>query len=139
MKNNRYFLCSSDMVVRSLGNSLMVILPDIINKRIIDWFDLKRPLIAFKFQTVSVSILFNPRSERKISSFYPPSQILNRTNNIFELVTVKPVKAIDQRQTEQLMLKENENDDESERNLRLKGQMIYMTDWRLIMFLGTPV
>ncbi|KAG5680710.1 hypothetical protein PVAND_010201 [Polypedilum vanderplanki] len=106
----------SDMVVRSLGNSLMVILPDLINKRIIDWFDLKRPLIAFKFQT-----------------------ILNRTNNIFELVTVKPVKAVDQRQTEQLILKENDNDDDSERKLRLKGQMIYMTDWRLIMFLGTPV
>lgn len=43
----------SDMVVRSIGNSLMVILPDLLNKKIIDWFDLKRPLIAFKFQTVS--------------------------------------------------------------------------------------
>jgi len=41
------------MVVRSLGNSLMVIMPEMINKRIIDWFDLRRPLIAFKFQTVS--------------------------------------------------------------------------------------
>lgn len=37
------------------------------------------------------------------------------------------------------MLKENENDDEIENKLRLKGQMIYMNDWRLIMFLGTPV
>lgn len=37
-------------------------------------------------------------------------------------------------------MKENEKDeDENERKLRLKGQMIYMTDWRLIMFLGTPV
>lgn len=44
------------MVVRSIGNSLMVILPDILNKKIIDWFDLKRPLIAFKFQTVSLTI-----------------------------------------------------------------------------------
>jgi guanylate cyclase len=67
------------------------------------------------------------------------TQILNRTNNIFELVTVKPVKAVDQRQTEQLMLKDKDNEDDSERKLRLKGQMIYMTDWRLIMFLGTPV
>jgi guanylate cyclase len=49
------------------------------------------------------------------------------------------VKAIEQRKTEQLMLKEDEDDDDNEKKLRLKGQMIYMTDWRLIMFLGTPV
>ncbi|CRK99008.1 CLUMA_CG012144, isoform A [Clunio marinus] len=106
----------SDMVVRSIGNSLMVILPDLLNKKIIDWFDLKRPLIAFKFQT-----------------------ILNRTNNIFELVTVKDVKAGDQRKSEQLMLKDSDSEEELERKLTLKGQMIYMSDWRLIMFLGTPV
>jgi guanylate cyclase, other len=53
-------------------------------------------------------------------------------------VTVKAVKAGDQRQTEQLMLKDSE-EDENERKLRLKGQMIYMDNWRLIMFLGTPV
>lgn len=37
------------------------------------------------------------------------------------------------------MLTDSENDDESEKKLRLKGQMIYMDNWRLIMFLGTPV
>lgn len=36
------------------------------------------------------------------------------------------------------MLKDNE-EEEGERMLRLKGQMIYMDNWRLIMFLGTPV
>lgn len=36
------------------------------------------------------------------------------------------------------MLKE-ENEDDIEKKLRLKGQMIYMDNWRLIMFLGTPV
>ena len=66
-------------------------------------------------------------------------QILNRTNNIFELVTVQSVCAGDQRKTEQIMLKESENEEETENRLRLKGQMIYMKDWRLIMFLGTPV
>lgn len=43
----------SDMVVRSIGNSLLVILPELIGKKITAWFDLVRPLIAFKFQTVS--------------------------------------------------------------------------------------
>lgn len=42
------------MVVRSIGNSLMVVLPELIGKRITNWFDLVRPLIAFKFQTVII-------------------------------------------------------------------------------------
>lgn len=44
------------MLVRSIGNSLMVILPDLLGKKITNWFDLKRPLIAFKFQTVNFNI-----------------------------------------------------------------------------------
>uniref|UniRef100_A0A182T968 guanylate cyclase n=1 Tax=Anopheles maculatus TaxID=74869 RepID=A0A182T968_9DIPT len=107
----------SDMVVRSIGNSLMVILPDLLSKKITDWFELRRPLIAFKFQT-----------------------ILNRTNNIFELVTVQSVKKRpeNQRKTE-LVLSEDEHEEEVEKRLRLKGQMIYMENWYMIMFLGTPV
>lgn len=50
---------------------------------------------------------------------------MNRTNNIFELVSLKPVKATDQRQMENLSLEDSENEKE-ECNLRLKGQMIYM-------------
>ncbi|CAH4035389.1 unnamed protein product [Pieris brassicae] len=107
----------SDMVVRSIGNSLMVILPDLVGKKITNWFDLVRPLIAFKFQT-----------------------ILNRTNNIFELVTVEAVmheKAPDRRNN--LLRLSDESDCTTEENLRLKGQMIYMDNWRMMMYLGTPV
>lgn len=113
----------------------MVILPDLLSKKIIDWFELKRPLIAFKFQAVSPLDYFSCN----LNFIYQPQQILNRTNNIFELISVKAVKAADQRKTERLMLKDNESDDDSEKKLRLKGQMIYMDNWRLIMFLGTPV
>lgn len=48
------------MVVRSIGNALLVILPELIGKKITNWFDLVRPLIAFKFQTVSETNLFGP-------------------------------------------------------------------------------
>ncbi|EDV91343.1 soluble guanylate cyclase 88E [Drosophila grimshawi] len=104
----------ADMVVRSIGNSLMVILPELLGKRITAWFDLVRPLIAFKFQT-----------------------ILNRTNNIFELVTVDPVTERIDAQNEDLLL--HDDGSEPEKSLRLKGQMVYMENWRMIMFLGTPV
>ncbi|XP_055377567.1 soluble guanylate cyclase 88E [Condylostylus longicornis] len=106
---------SSDMVVRSIGNSLMVILPELVGNKITNWFDLVRPLIAFKFQT-----------------------ILNRTNNIFELVTVESVpERFDFSKKKELIL--NEDGTEPEKTLRLKGQMIYMETWRMIMFLATPV
>ncbi|KAI8045755.1 hypothetical protein M5D96_001942 [Drosophila gunungcola] len=104
----------ADMVVRSIGNSLMVILPELLGKKITAWFDLVRPLIAFKFQT-----------------------ILNRTNNIFELVTVDPVTERFDSQNEDLL--QHEDGSEPEKSLRLKGQMVYMENWRMIMFLGTPV
>ncbi|XP_017844866.1 soluble guanylate cyclase 88E [Drosophila busckii] len=104
----------ADMVVRSIGNSLMVILPELLGKKITAWFDLVRPLIAFKFQT-----------------------ILNRTNNIFELVTVDPVTDRFDAQNEDLLL--HDDGSEPEKSLRLKGQMVYMENWRMIMFLGTPV
>ncbi|XP_044254249.1 soluble guanylate cyclase 88E isoform X2 [Tribolium madens] len=107
----------SDMIVRSIGNSLMVILPDLIGKKITNWFDLVRPLTAFKFQT-----------------------ILNRTNNIFELVTVEPIlhdKPPERGRQE--MILSDELDLEEDRSLRLKGQMIYMDNWKMMMYLGTPV
>ncbi|XP_055906723.1 soluble guanylate cyclase 88E isoform X2 [Eupeodes corollae] len=105
----------SDMVIRSIGNSLMVILPELIGNKITNWFDLVRPLIAFKFQT-----------------------ILNRTNNIFELVTVEPVpERVDVQKKKELLF--NDDGSDLEKTLRLKGQMVYMDNWRMIMFLGTPV
>ncbi|CAH1958014.1 unnamed protein product [Acanthoscelides obtectus] len=108
----------SDMLVRSIGNSLMVILPDLVGKKITNWFDLVRPLISFKF-----------------------GSILNRTNNIFELVTVEPIlndnppaecRRHDVALSDEMELSED-------RNLRLKGQMIYMDNWKMMMYLGTPV
>lgn len=107
----------SDMVVRSIGNSLMVILPDLLGKKITHWFDLVRPLIAFKFQS-----------------------ILNRTNNIFELVSVEPVltERPSDRKNNHIMMSD-EHDSQDDKTLRLKGQMIYMDNWKMMMYLGTPV
>ncbi|KAF5301430.1 hypothetical protein FQA39_LY02159 [Lamprigera yunnana] len=108
---------SSDMIVHSIGNSLMVILPDLAGKKLTNWFDLVRPLISFKFET-----------------------ILNRTNNIFELLSVEPVlndKPNEKNKREMLLSEEHEG--QEEKNLRLKGQMIYMDSWKMIMYLGTPV
>ncbi|GJQ65687.1 hypothetical protein Trydic_g7773 [Trypoxylus dichotomus] len=46
---------SSDMIVKNAGNSLVALLPDMVGKRLTNWFDLVRPLITFNFQTVSIN------------------------------------------------------------------------------------
>lgn len=54
------------------------------------------------------------------------------------MVTVEPVMdRVDTNKGKEFMLDEHEND--IDKNLRLKGQMIYMDNWKMIMFLGTPV
>ncbi|KAG8234468.1 hypothetical protein J437_LFUL015110, partial [Ladona fulva] len=88
----------SDMVIRSIGASLLQILPSLIGKKVTERFDLVRPLIPFIFQ-----------------------MILNRTNNIFELVTVEPVipeAGRDNRSAE--LMAYAENDEAIDKNLRLK-------------------
>jgi len=68
-------------------------------------------------------------------------QILNRTNNIFELVTVEPVltERPSDRKRNYVRLSDELDDTPNEKHLRLKGQMIYMDNWRMMMYLGTPV
>ncbi|KAG8327071.1 Soluble guanylate cyclase 88E [Homalodisca vitripennis] len=60
----------SDMVVRSIGNSLMVILPDLVGKKITNWFDLVRPLIAFKFQSLPMFPHTYGRTARMFVLYY---------------------------------------------------------------------
>lgn len=110
------------MVIRSIGNSLIVILPDIVGKKLTNWFDLVRPLTEFKFETVSSSKC--PTSAMRLN-WRSCLQILNRTNNIFELLSVEPVLTDkdDAGRADELI-----NDDSSEtgeeKNLRLKGTNI---------------
>ena len=60
-----------DMVVRDCGRSLSEILPRLAGRRINECFDIARPLIEFSF-----------------------AMILQRANNIFELMTVEPIEAL---------------------------------------------
>ncbi|XP_047473714.1 soluble guanylate cyclase 88E-like [Penaeus chinensis] len=116
-------LFGSKMVVQYIGNSLMQTIPELVNKRLTDWFTLSRPHVDFTF-----------------------NEILKRTNNIFELVTKEHVYRNREKMNGAIqgnsILTQEYNINEStiiKRPLRLKGQMIYMEEWELTLFLGTPV
>lgn len=108
------------MVVRSIGNSLMVILPDLLGKKITNWFDLVRPLTAFKFSSVSLPELI----KFSLNWWWNYLQILNRTNNIFELVTVEPILNDKPSERQELILSDEIDSYYEEKNLRLKGKQI---------------
>ncbi|XP_037087734.1 soluble guanylate cyclase 88E-like [Pollicipes pollicipes] len=110
---------TADLTVRNLGQSILTILPDLLGKRLNDWFDLVRPLVEFRF-----------------------ASILKKTNNIFELISIDAPSQLNSMSTNGKDGLHPEIDDATmirEKNLRLKGQMMYFDDWKMILFLGTPV
>ena len=110
-----------DMVVQTIGRSLSQILPAMPGQKMSDMFDVVRPLIEFKFDN-----------------------ILSRSNNIFELMTNEPIDQLlktggvlggdgDEQDDDENMMEE-----EVDKSLHMKGQMHFMADWNVVMFLCSP-
>ena len=61
------FHSRSALEVRNLGQSMMTVLPSLLGKRLNDWFDLVRPLVEFRFTSVSGTarppLLFPPEED----------------------------------------------------------------------------
>jgi hypothetical protein len=95
-------------------------------QKINEFFDLVRPIIEFKFETV-----------------------LSRSNNIYEIMTNEPIDILlkaggettDQDQVEDDAEEGGMGDlmgEEEDKSLHLKGQMMFMAEWNVIMFLCSP-
>lgn len=97
------------MVITYTGHALLTILKDLIGQTMTEAFEIIRPLIAFSFTT-----------------------ILERSNNIFELVTTSPIK-------EESLDKIMEDEEAEGVHLKLRGQMMHMEEWNMILFLANPV
>ena len=114
-------LFGENMVIQNVGKSLMQILPKMVNKKINEYFDIVRPLIEFSFNVV-----------------------LDRSNNIFELMTVEPIENLLKGEGEVAEEGGDDGDDmggleeEVDKTMHLKGQMCYMAEWNVILFLCSP-
>ncbi|XP_054723630.1 soluble guanylate cyclase 88E-like, partial [Uloborus diversus] len=111
-----------ELLVKTIGNSLQAVMPDIVGKKLTAVFDLVKPLIECTWVAIH-----------------------SHTNNIFELCSVDPIKV-----KEELLDDSSSNnsfdtyptDDDTkleDRLLHLKGQMMYMEEWQSMVYLGTPV
>jgi len=110
-----------DMNVQTIGRSLHQILPNLPGQKMNEIFDVVRPLIEFKFDN-----------------------ILSRSNNIFELMTNEPIDKLLKTGGAAGGGDDEEDDDENlmeeevDKSLHLKGQMHFMPDWNVVMFLCSP-
>lgn len=98
------------------------ILPALPGQKINDFFDLVRPIIEFAFDVV-----------------------LQRSNNIFEIMTNEPIDALLKAGGKEISTSQRSNDDDMnlmeedvDNSLHLKGQMMYMGEWNVIMYLCSP-
>jgi guanylate cyclase, other len=57
-------------------------------------------------------------------------------------VTVDPImseKGQEEKERLESAMFSEDMEDNTDKHLHLKGQMVYMEDWKMIMYLGTPV
>merc|ERR1712123_531973 len=109
-----------DMQVQSIGRSLNQILPNLPGQKMNEFFDVVRPLIEFKFDN-----------------------ILSRSNNIFELMTNEAIDVLLKTGGAAGGDEDGDGDDDNmmeevDKSLHLKGQMNFMADWNVVMFLSSP-
>ncbi|XP_035714536.1 soluble guanylate cyclase 88E isoform X1 [Folsomia candida] len=103
---------TQEMTIKFTGHALLIILKDLVGQVMTEAFEIVKPLITFSF-----------------------SNILERRNNIFELITVAPIKD-DEALTGSF---DNDSEDETGTSLRLRGQMMLMEEWDMMIFLANPV
>ncbi|XP_055900175.1 soluble guanylate cyclase 88E-like isoform X1 [Biomphalaria glabrata] len=115
-----HIVFSRKMDIRSVGPGLRAVIPSAVGKNMVDLFSLERPLTSFTWE-----------------------DILHHTNNVFQLVARSPVT---QKEETEVIISDDINKDPTfdegvigSNVLHLKGQMMYMTEWDCIMFLGTPI
>ena len=107
------------MSVSSMGIALRQIMPQIVGKKLTSYFELVKPLIEFNFENIQ-----------------------SRSNNMFELATQEEITKMAKDSgsssgaqfTDEIDLEED-----VDKTLHIKGQMIYVQEWDQMLFLACPI
>ena len=118
-------LLNYENIFNQNNNIISQIIPGILGQKMNEFFDLVRPIIEFAFDVV-----------------------LARSNNIFEVMTNEPIEVLLKAGGKEVHTSQNEdaeNDmgdlmgEDEDKSLHLKGQMLFMAEWGVIMFLSSPI
>merc|ERR1711936_1095061 len=112
-------LFNPEMNVTMLGVALRMIIPKIIGEGLSSWFELVKPLVEFKWDVIN-----------------------SRINSMFELATQEEVDKLGKSDgsssrefsSEMMLL-----DDDVDKTLHIKGQMVFMKEWDRMLFLACPM
>merc|ERR1719394_221086 len=114
-------LYNSNMEVTILGSALRQILSKNVGQGLGQYWELVKPLVEFKWDV-----------------------ILSRLNSMFELATQEEVDKLcksDGQQSSSMGFDDDMNllDEDIDKTLHIKGQMVYMKEWEQMLFLACPM
>ena len=108
------------MNVTMLGVALRMIIPKIVGEGLSSWFELVKPLVEFKWDVIN-----------------------SRINSMFELATQEEVDKLNAdsqaSSSRELSMDMLLLDDDVDKCLHIKGQMVLMKDWDMMLFLACPM
>ncbi|XP_049522773.1 LOW QUALITY PROTEIN: soluble guanylate cyclase 88E-like [Dermacentor silvarum] len=112
---------NESLTITNIGNSLQAVMPAVVGKRIPEVFDLTKPMVECSWKS-----------------------IMGHTNNVFELTSLEAVRARcnlenNPDNVSQCDFSENGDFNYEDALLHLKGQMMYMDEWKSMVYLATPV
>ena len=108
------------MVIKNMGSALRYCIPQSIGRKLSEFWELIKPLVDFKYEVIE-----------------------SRLNSMFELATLDEIDKLrsddgsgSKNSSETLELEDLEDIDKT---LHIKGQMVFITEWNLMMFLACPI
>ncbi|OWF53088.1 soluble guanylate cyclase 88E-like [Mizuhopecten yessoensis] len=109
-----HIVFNRQLKIKSIGVSLMAVMPYIKGKSLQEIFSLIRPLVELTWESIMAT-----------------------TNNVFEIAS----EGCTLRRTDEKskITPKGIKEQEAEHTLHLKGQMVFMPEWDCIIFMGTPV
>merc|ERR1719244_175464 len=115
-------LFEKDMILKNMGMALRFCIPQMIGRKVGEFWELIKPLVDFKYEVIET-----------------------RMNSMFELATQDEIDKLragtgsgsgKEASSESLELEDLEDIDKT---LHIKGQMIYIKEWQQMLFLACPI
>jgi len=114
-------LYEKDMTIKNMGTALRYCIPQSVGKKLGEFWELMKPLIDFKYEVIE-----------------------SRLNSMFELATIDEIDKLrtteggdtSNTSSEDLNIEDLEDLDKT---LHIKGQMIFIDEWQLMLFLACPI
>merc|ERR1719219_2667068 len=112
-------LYEKDMIIKNMGTALRYCIPMSVGKKLGEYWELMKPLIDFKYEVIE-----------------------SRLNSMFELATIDEIDKLRTQEeggdsdSDELNVEDLEDLDKT---LHIKGQMIFIEEWQLMLFLACPI